>query len=270
MRIALGQLLSTYDPQQNLERVADLARRAGEDGADLLVLPEATMFAFGRSLKDVAEPLDGPWGTAVADLAREHGVAIVAGMFTPGDDGDGGDGRVRNTTVIALPDGAVRSYSKIHLFDAFGFLESDTVEPGEDPVTFTVDGTTVGVATCYDIRFPRLFTRLAHDGALVTVVGASWGDGPGKAEQWELLARARALDTTSYVVAVGQANPLAVGEENPENVPRGVGHSLVAAPDGTVVASLGEAPDYTVVDLDLDLVERTRKSIPVLKNAQEL
>lgn len=270
MRIALGQLLSTYDPQQNLERVADLARRAGEDGADLLVLPEATMFAFGRSLKGVAEPLDGPWGTAVADLAREHGVAIVAGMFTPGDDGDGGDGRVRNTTVIALPDGAVRSYSKIHLFDAFGFLESDTVEPGEDPVTFTVDGTTVGVATCYDIRFPRLFTRLAHDGALVTVVGASWGDGPGKAEQWELLARARALDTTSYVVAVGQANPLAVGEENPENAPRGVGHSLVAAPDGTVVASLGEAPDYTVVDLDLDLVERTRKSIPVLKNAQEL
>lgn len=270
MRIALGQLLSTYDPQQNLERVADLARRAGEDGADLLVLPEATMFAFGRSLKDVAEPLDGPWGTAVADLAREHDVAIVAGMFTPGDDGDGGDGRVRNTTVIALPDGAVRSYSKIHLFDAFGFLESDTVEPGEDPVTFVVGGTTVGVATCYDIRFPRLFTRLAHDGALVTVVGASWGDGPGKAEQWELLARARALDTTSYVVAVGQANPLAVGEENPENAPRGVGHSLVAAPDGTVVASLGEAPDYTVVDLDLDLVERTRKSIPVLKNAQEL
>lgn len=270
MRIALGQLLSTYDPQQNLERVADLARRAGEDGADLLVLPEATMFAFGRSLKDVAEPLDGPWGTAVADLAREHGVAIVAGMFTPGDDGDGGDGRVRNTTVIALPDGAVRSYSKIHLFDAFGFLESDTVEPGEDPVTFTVDGTTVGVATCYDIRFPRLFTRLAHDGALVTVVGASWGDGPGKAEQWELLARARALDTTSYVVAVGQANPLAAGEENPEKTPRGVGHSLVAAPDGTVVASLGDGPDYTVVDLDLDLVDRTRKSIPVLKNAREL
>ena len=172
--------------------------------------------------------------------------------------------------MIALPDGTVGGYSKIHLFDAFGFLESDTVDPGEDPVTFAVGGTTVGVATCYDIRFPRLFTRLAHDGALVTVVGASWGDGPGKAEQWELLARARALDTTSYVVAVGQANPLAVGEENPENAPRGVGHSLVAAPDGTVVASLGEAPDYTVVDLDLDLVERTRKSIPVLKNAQEL
>ena len=97
------------------------------------------------------------------------------------------------------------TYRKIHLFDAFGFLESDTVDPGDEPVTFPVGDTTVGVATCYDIRFPRLFTRLAHDGATVSVVGASWGDGPGKVEQWELLARARALDTTSWVVAVGQA-----------------------------------------------------------------
>ena len=265
MRIALGQLLSTYDPGENLRAVADLARRAGEDGADLLVMPEATMFAFGRSLKGVAEPLDGPWAGAVTDLAREHSVGIVAGMFTPGD----GD-RVRNTTLIALPDGTVRGYSKIHLFDAFGFTESDTVDPGDEPVTFAAAGTTVGVATCYDIRFPRLFTRLAHDGARVTVVGASWGDGPGKAEQWELLARARALDTTCYVVAVGQANPAAVGVENPDGAPRGVGHSVVVAPDGTVVTSLGEAPDYAVVDLDLHLVERTRKAIPVLENARDL
>lgn len=265
MRIALGQLLSIHDSQHNLERVRELARRAGEDRADLLVLPEATMFAFGRSLKDVAEPLDGPWATAVSELAREHSVAIVAGMFTPGD----GD-RVRNTAVIALPDGTVRGYAKIHLYDAFGFLESDTVDPGDEPVTFSAGGLTVGVATCYDIRFPRLFTRLAHDGAVVTVLGASWGDGPGKVAQWELLARARALDTTSYVVAVGQANPESVGEENPDKAPRGVGHSLVAAPDGSVVARLGDAPDYTVVDLDPELVERTRKAIPVLRNAREL
>ena len=104
MRIALGQLLSTHDSQHNLERVRELARRAGEDRADLLVLPEATMFAFGRSLRDVAEPLDGPWATAVSELAREHSVAIVAGMFTPGD----GD-RVRNTAVIALPDGTAHT-----------------------------------------------------------------------------------------------------------------------------------------------------------------
>ena len=209
----------------------------------------------------------GPGFSYLAFCQAIHrlGLAAKARAVVPGD----GE-RVRNTTLIALPDGAVRGYAKIHLFDAFGFLESDTVDPGDEPVTFPVGGTTVGVATCYDIRFPRLFTRLAHDGATVTVVGASWGDGPGKVEQWELLARARALDTTSWVVAVGQANPLAAGEENPEKAPRGVGHSLVAAPDGTVVASLGEAPDYTVVDLDIDLVQRTRKAIPVLANAREL
>ncbi|MDO4918977.1 carbon-nitrogen hydrolase family protein [Kocuria sp.] len=265
MRIALGQLLSTYDPRENLRAVADLVRRAGEDGADLLVLPEATMVAFGRGLTGIAEPLDGPWATAVSELACEHSVAVVAGMFTPGE----GE-RVRNTALVALPDGSVRGYAKIHLYDAFGFTESDTVDPGGDPVTFSVGGTTVGVATCYDIRFPRLFTRLAHDGATVTVLGASWGDGPGKVEQWELLARARALDTTSYVVAVGQADPASVGEPNPNGDPRGVGHSLVAAPDGSVVAALGAAPDYAVVDLDLDLVERTRTAIPVLRNAREL
>ena len=265
MRIALGQILSSHDPQQNLERVRNLAERAGDDGADVLVLPEATMFAFGRSLREIAEPLDGPWAGGVGEAARQNGVAIVAGMFTPGD-----EGHVRNTAVIALPDGTVSGYDKIHLYDAFGFQESDTVQPGEHPVSFPVNGEAVGVATCYDIRFPRLFTRLAEDGARVIVLGASWGAGPGKVEQWELLARARALDSTSYVVAVGQADPAVAGREVSGNAPLGVGHSLVAAPDGSVTAVLGPGRDYLAVDLDLSLVDRAREAIPVLRNAREL
>ena len=265
MRIALGQILSSYDPQENLEKVRGLAVRAGGDRADLLVLPEATMVAFGRSLAPIAEPLDGPWARGVAEAARENGVAIVAGMFTPGD-----EDRVRNTAVMALPDGTTSGYDKIHLYDAFGVQESDTVQPGEHPVSFEVAGETVGVATCYDIRFPRLFTRLARAGARVIVLGASWGAGPGKVEQWELLARARALDSTSYVVAVGQADPAVTGREVAENAPLGVGHSVVAAPDGSVTAKLGPGRDYLVVDLDLPLVDRTRASIPVLRNAREL
>nr|WP_317259824.1 nitrilase-related carbon-nitrogen hydrolase [Kocuria atrinae] len=187
MRIAIGQILSSHDPQENLVQVQELAARAGQDGADVLVLPEATMFAFGRSLKNVAEPVDGPWGQAVSAAAQKHGVGIVAGMFSPGD-----EDRVRNTAVIALADGRVLSYDKTHLYDAFGFKESDTVQAGAAPVTFDLGDVTVGVATCYDIRFPALFTRMAADGAQVVLLGASWGDGPGKVEQWELLARARA------------------------------------------------------------------------------
>lgn len=264
MRIAIGQILSTHDSQENLRQVQELAVRAGQDGADALVLPEATMFAFGRSLKNVAEPVDGPWAQAVSEAARENGVTIVAGMFSPGD-----EGRVRNTAVVALADGTVLSYDKTHLYDAFGFKESDTVQAGSAPLTFDLNGVTVGVATCYDIRFPALFTRMAAHGAQVVLLGASWGDGPGKVEQWELLARARALDATSYVVAVGQANPGAVGREVEGTAPLGVGHSLVAAPNGTVVDSLGDAPEYRVVDVDLSLVEKTRKAIPVLQNARD-
>ncbi|WP_312396907.1 carbon-nitrogen hydrolase family protein [Kocuria sp.] len=264
MRIAIGQILSSHDPQENLAQVQELAARAGQDNADILVLPEATMFAFGRSLKNIAEPADGPWARSVSTVAQEHGVAIMAGMFSPGD-----EGRVRNTALIALADGRVLSYDKTHLYDAFGFKESDTVQAGVAPVTFDLHGVTVGVATCYDIRFPALFTRMAADGARVVLLGASWGDGPGKVEQWELLARARALDATSYVVAVGQANPVSVGREVEGNAPLGVGHSLVAAPDGSVVVSLADAPDYRVVDLDLGLVEKTRTAIPVLQNARD-
>lgn len=264
MRIAIGQILSSHDPQENLEQVTEYAVRAGQDGADVLVLPEATMFAFGRSLKNVAEPTDGPWAHGVARAARENNVAIVAGMFSPGS-----EGRVRNTALIALADGTVLSYDKTHLYDAFGFKESDTVQPGEAPLTVDLSGVTVGVATCYDIRFPAHFTRMAADGAQVVLLGASWGDGPGKVAQWELLARARALDSTSYVVAVGQANPASVGREVEGSAPLGVGHSLVAAPDGTVVDSLGDAPEYRVVELDLSLVDKTRKAIPVLENARD-
>ena len=110
-------------------------------------------------------------------------------MFTPGTADDGG--KVRNTLLVTGR-GIEASYDKIHLFDAFGFAESDTVDAGTEPVTFELDGVTFGLATCYDIRFPGLFTENADRGADVNIVCASWGSGPGKAEQWKLLARARA------------------------------------------------------------------------------
>ena len=99
------------------------------------------------------------------------------------------------------------SYDKIHLYDAFGFAESDTVAPGSDPVVIEVDGETLGLAICYDIRFPELFRALADRGASTVLLPASWGAGPGKVEQWELLVRARAIDSTTYVLACDQADP---------------------------------------------------------------
>lgn len=258
LRVALAQVLSSDDPVANLRLVEDAVAAAAADGAALVVLPEATMCCFGVPLGPVAEPLDGPWATRVRAIAAAAGVVVVAGMFTP--DGE----RVRNTLLVTGPD-VETSYDKIHLFDAYGFQESRTVAAGDRPVSFMIDGVQVGLATCYDVRFPALFQQLAADGAQVVVVPASWGAGPGKREQWELLVRARALDSTTYVVACGQADPTTAGRAV-GTAPTGIGHSLVAGPMGEVVGSLGAAEGRLVVDLDPEVVADARRVLPVLAN----
>lgn len=255
--MALCQLTSTPDKDANLELIRDGMAKAAGAGAEVVVFPEATMACFGVPLGPVAEPLDGPWATAVRELAAEHGVLAMVGMFTPAD-----DGRVRNTLLITCARVHL-GYDKIHLFDAFGFAESKTVAPGKPTVVVQMDGVGVGAAICYDVRFPGLFTTLADQGAKVIVVAASWGAGPGKREQWELLVRARAMDSTSWVVACGQALP--AGEPT-SKAPTGVGHSLVADPYGRVHASLGPDPDLLIVDIDPALADEARTAVPVLKN----
>lgn len=260
MRIALAQILSGADPGANLALVADSTRRAADAGAALVVFPEATMCRFGVPLSPVAEPLDGPWATGMRRIAAEVGITVIAGMFTPAD-----EGRVTNTLVAMRPgaDDPDVHYHKIHLYDAFGFAESKRVAPGFDPVVIDVDGVGVGLTTCYDIRFPELYTELARRGAQVIAVCASWGAGPGKLEQWRLLARARALDSTSYVAAAGQADP---GTEPASTAPTGVGGSLVASPVGEVVASADTEPELLIADLELDNVAQAREKIAVLRN----
>ncbi|BBZ25575.1 carbon-nitrogen hydrolase family protein [Mycolicibacter hiberniae] len=258
MRIACAQILSGTDPAANLALVSDYAERAAAQGASLVVFPEATMCRFGVPLGPVAEPLDGPWATAVRGVAARTGITIVAGMFTPAD-----DGRVANT-LLAVGPGTDAHYHKIHLYDAFGFTESRTVAPGSEPVVIEVDGIGVGLSTCYDIRFPALYTELADRGAQLIAVCASWGSGPGKLSQWELLARARALDSTSYVLAVGQADPGVPAD--PSGAPTGVGHSLVTSPWGEVVAAAGASPQLLVCDIDLEAVAAARRALAVLGN----
>jgi deaminated glutathione amidase len=260
VRVALCQISSTSDPSENLKQVSEMVSEAASRGASVALFPEATMACFGIPLGPVAEPLDGPWASGVASVALEHSLTIVAGMFTPAD-----DGRVSNTLLVT-GQGQHLGYDKIHLFDAFGFMESRTVAPGSSPVTFGVDGTIVGVATCYDVRFPGLFTALADEGASVILLGASWGAGEGKREQWEVLVRARALDSTCWVVACGQADPVAAGRTVNPKAPTGIGYSLVADPTGRVVGALGAEPGVLVVDVDPALVDSTRQVIPVLAN----
>lgn len=261
MRIALAQTQSGTEPAANLKLVEEYARRAADAGAALVLFPEATMARFGVPLHEVAEPLDGPWADGVRGIAADAGVTVIAGMFVPAD-----DGRVTNTLIASGP-GVDAHYDKIYLYDAFGFAESRTVAPGHEPVVITVDGVSVGLSLCYDIRFPELYVELARRGAQLITVHASWGTGPGKLEQWTLLARARALDTGSFVGAVGQAYP---GDEIAKLGPTGVGGSIVASPYGEVVETLGADPSLLVTDIDPNAVQLVRDTIAVLRNRTDL
>lgn len=260
MRIALAQIQAGAEPTANLGLVEDYTRRAADEGARLVLFPEATMCRFGVPLAPIAEPLDGSWASAVRAIAERAGVVVVAGMFVPAE--EDGAGRVTNTLLATGP-GVDTHYDKIHLYDAFGFAESDTVAPGHEPVMITVDDVNVGLTLCYDVRFPELYVELASRGAQLITVHASWGTGPGKLEQWQLLARARAIDTTGLVAAVDQAYP---GDELAAAGPVGVGGSLVSSAIGEVLASAGADPQLLVTDLDLDAAQKARETIAVLRN----
>ena len=262
MKFALAQINTTTEVADNLEKVRAYTRDAAAAGARFVVFPEATMSAFGSGLRTIAEEHTESWRTALSELAVETGITVVVGEFATTA------ARVINLLAVYTPTGERSDYAKIHLYDAFGFKESDTVEAGEEPVLFTIDGEDIGLALCYDIRFPKLFAELSRRGARLAVVAASWGAGPGKVEQWELLARARALDSNMLVAALGQADPEISGVDVPKKGPTGVGHSLVSDPFGNVLASLDGAERLEIIDVDLAGADKAAETVPVLANAK--
>ncbi|MFC4113672.1 carbon-nitrogen hydrolase family protein [Nonomuraea zeae] len=253
-RIALCQIPVSPDPATNLARAREAL--AGAEGADLAIFPEATLTRYGKRITDLAEPLDGPFVSGLAEAARQHGVAVVAGVFEPGED------RVHNTAVAIDAGGAVRAaYRKIHLFDSFGAKESDLVAPGAEPTVVELAGLKVGLVTCYDIRFPELTRALVDQGAELFAVIAAWGSGPLKEDHWVTLVRARALENTTWTAAVGQApNPA----ESSDGF--GVGRSMLVDPLGVVRADLGTGPGVQVVEVDHGWTATARAMLPSLQH----
>lgn len=262
MKFALAQINSTTSVADNLEKVRTYAHEAAEAGARFIVFPEATMSAFGSGLRTIAEDAAEGWRTALSALAAEADITVIVGEFAATED------KVINLLAVYTPTGERRDYAKIHLYDAFGFTESDTVEAGEEPVVIDIDGEDIGLALCYDIRFPKLFAELSRRGARLAIVAASWGAGPGKVEQWEILARARALDSNMFVAALGQADPEVSGVDVPKKGPTGVGHSLVSDPFGRVLTSLDGDEHLEIVELDPAGADKAAEAVPVLANAK--
>lgn len=261
-RIALAQIEVSERIAETFETVRGAVAEAAEEGAHLVLLPEATLTPFGTDLRAAALEHHEAFAQLLQDLAEQHQIVVVAGSFTPTD-----DGRVHNTVLVRGPGGNPHlEYRKIHLFDAFGAEESRTVAPGNELVTFDLEGTRFGLATCYDVRFPEQFTALARRGAQAILLPLAWAEGSGKREQLQLLLRARALDSTSVVLAADQAPPT----EYAGTAARGIGRSAAVGPLGRIRQELGRTPGLLLVDLDLAEIDAARTALPVLQHGVEL
>lgn len=256
MKIALCQMVSGEDTSANLEEIRRLTELAAEEGAKLAILPEFalhTLPSLGAASVAHAEPVTGPFVSALSTLARDTGVVIVAGMLEAVD----GDNRCYNTLVVVTPgEGLVASYRKTHLYDAFGMRESDFIRAGDldGPVTFTVGDVVVGMLTCYDLRFPEAARQHADAGVDLLVYPAAWAPGPHKIDHWNTLVRARAIENTLYVAAVSQGPPT------------GTGGSLVVDPMGVALGEVTERSGIATAEISPRRVTEVRTVNPSLQN----
>ena len=257
MHVGVLQLTAGDDKAANRDRLVSAVAEASARGAELVIAPEAAMHGFGAPdvpLAPVAEPLDGPFVEALAGAAKAHGVTVVAGMFEQVPDDQG---HAFNTVVAVGADGSLLGrYRKQHLFDALGWVESDRLRAGDatDRLVFGCGDVTVGVMTCYDLRFPELSRALADDGATLLAVPSAWVAGPLKEDQWSTLVRARAIENVLYVAAADQSPPTYAG------------NAMVVDPFGVVIARGGEADGVLVADVAPQRVTACRKRMPSLQH----
>lgn len=265
MKISLIQMNSVSDKPANLAAATALIERAvAEEGPDWVALPECFDFLGGQKADKLAaaETLgEGPAYSAMRELAARHRIYIHAGSILEKVEGEA---RIHNTTVVFGRDGAeVARYRKIHMFDivtpdGVAYRESASFKPGDAVVTYEADGVTIGCAICYDLRFPYLFSNLVDRGAQMIVLPAAFTLQTGK-DHWEVLCRARAIETETYFAAPAQTGAHRIGAETRQTY----GHSLIIDPWGHVVGRASDGPGLVSARLDFARVAKVRGQIPV-------
>ena len=254
LRVALVQAAASSDPASNRAKL----RETGVPEADLVVWPEVMQRDLGRPDEDLvpdAEALDGPFVTELVARAGEHGGTWVAGMLERAEQPDEAP---YNTLVVVDGGGLRATYRKIHLYDSFGYRESERIRGGATtPVAVEVAGFRVALMTCYDLRFPELARVHSKAGADLFLCPAAWVVGERKVRHWQTLLAARAIENLAYVAAAAQAGP------------RYCGHSTVVDPRGDVVVEAGDAEDVVVAEVHRALVHEARRENPSLLNRLE-
>lgn len=259
--VAVVQMTSTSDEAANWEQARSLIGRAAARGARFVATPENTNYLGPHDEKvRRAQPLDGPTPRAFAALARELGIHLLLGSFNE----TGPDARrCFNTSVLFGPDGErLAVYRKIHLFDidhseAVRFRESDTCAPGAEVVVADAGFARLGLSICYDLRFGELYRALVERGAEALLVPSAFTLTTGR-DHWEVLLRARAVETQCYVLAPAQC-----GTHDDRGLRESFGHAMIVDPWGHVVAMASDGPGIAFAELDRERVARVRRGMPV-------
>ena len=263
MKVSLIQMNTQDDKAENLRSARELIEAAARDEPDLITLPEtftSMTNSFDAQYANAEEVPDGEACQMLAELARKHGVFIHGGSMA-----ERAGERCYNTTLVFNPQGEiVGTYRKLHLFDVdvpggVTYRESDTMKRGEEVVTCEAAGAMLGLAICYDLRFPELFRALRDKGARIIMLPAAFTLLTGK-DHWEALIRARAIETQCYMVAPAQIFTHDNGRKPC------FGRSMVVDPWGTVVAQAPDQVGHITVELDLGYVDQVRQKMPVMQH----
>lgn len=259
-KVGICQMKVVDDKEANLVSAVQMIKEAAADGCRLVVLPEMFNCPYAAGYFPVyAEPIPGQTSTELANLARESNIYLVAGSIP-----ERAEGQIFNTSLAFDPTGeSIAKHRKMHLFDidipgGITFFESETLSPGQEVTTFATTFGPMGLAICYDMRFPELARAMVLQGANVIIYPAAFNQVTGPLH-WEILLRSRAIDNQVFVIAASPAN-------HPEAVYAAYGHSMAVDPWGKVIAEAGSGEMLLVTEINLETVDRVRNEIPVLKH----
>jgi len=264
MRVGVVQMTSTDDVAANLQAARALVAVAAHRGAELVALPENFAYLRREGIPiPCAQGLDGEIVGSVRELAKQHRIWLLGGTFPESAEADG---RVYNTSVLVSPGGEIEAvYRKIHLFDVDlrgsgggVFTESATIAPGKEVVVASTPFGPLGLAVCYDLRFPELFRAMAERGARWIAVPSAFAPETGK-DHWEVLLRARAIENQAFVLAPAQC-----GRHSADRA--SYGRSMIVDPWGLVLARAADRPGAVVADCDPSDLERVRSALPALRH----
>ncbi len=259
-RIGLCQIEGSDDKRANLTLASESVKRAADGGAQVVSLPEMWNCPYSaKYFTACAEPSDGPTVEFMSRLAGDLGIYLIGGSI-PESDG----GRIYNTSFSFGPEGELLGrFRKVHLFDVdikggIAFRESDTLTPGHEMLVLSTGFCKIGVAICYDVRFPEWFRKMTLAGAKLVVLPAAFNMTTGPAH-WDLTMRARALDNQIYLAA----NARAGDGSGPYH---SYGNSCIVSPWGDFVSHGDEKTGIICGDIDLEYVDQIREQLPLLKH----